>query len=61
MPVAAALTTPDMKANLSQYAGQPLTTGEQAKAYADHYIQVHMDAPTDGNTYSQVSERVHGA
>ena len=55
MPVAAALTTPDMKANLEQYAGQPLTTGEQAKAYADYYIQEHMNAQADGKTYSQVS------
>ncbi|WP_392542465.1 hypothetical protein [Oryzobacter telluris] len=55
MPAAAALTTPAMKANLLQYAGQPLTTGDQAKAYADHYIQVHMDESSDGRTYSQVS------
>ena len=43
MPVAAALTTPTMKAELTQYAGQDLTTGAQAKAYADYYIQAHMD------------------
>jgi hypothetical protein len=55
MPVAAALTTPDMKATLSQYSGQPMTTGVQAKAYADHYIQAHMDAQAQGKTYSQVS------
>jgi hypothetical protein len=44
-----------MKAQLSQYAGQPLTTGEQAKAYADYYIQAHMNEQADGKTYSQVS------
>ena len=55
MPLDAALTTPEMKANLSQYAGQPLTTGAQAKAYADYYIQAHMDESADGRTYSQVS------
>jgi hypothetical protein len=55
MPAAAALTTPDMKANLSQYAGQDLTTGAQAKAYADYYIQEHMNASSGGKTYSQVS------
>ncbi len=55
MPVAAALTTPDMKTHLTQYAGQPLTTGEQAKAYADYYIQAHMNEQADGKTYSQVS------
>ena len=55
MPAAEALTTPAMKANLSQYSGQPLTTGAQAKAYADYYIQAHMDAQAQGRTYSQVS------
>ncbi len=55
MPVAAALTTPDMKAHLTQYAGQELTTGAQAKAYADYYIQAHMDESANGKTYSQVS------
>ena len=55
MPEDAALTTPEMKDQLGQYAGQPLTTGAQAKAYADYYIQAHMDAQADGRTYSQVS------
>ena len=55
MPAAAALTTPEMKANLAQYAGQDMTTGAQAKAYADYYIQEHMNAQADGKTYSQVS------
>jgi hypothetical protein len=55
MPVAAALTTPTMKAELTQYAGQDLTTGAQAKAYADYYIQAHMDESSGGKTYSQVS------
>ncbi|WP_030528111.1 hypothetical protein [Phycicoccus jejuensis] len=55
MPVAAALTTPQMKAELTQYAGQELTTGAQAKAYADYYIQAHMDEASQGKTYSQVS------
>src|SRR3954471_3729051 len=30
------------EAALSKYAGQQLTTGPQARAYADHYILVHM-------------------
>ena len=55
MPVEAALTTPEMKANLSQYAGQEMTTGAQAKAFADYYVQEHMNAQADGRTYSQVS------
>ena len=55
MPVAAALSTPEMKDQLTQYAGQDLTTGAQAKAYADYYIQEHMNASSGGKTYSQVS------
>ena len=27
---------------ISQYAGQTMTTGAQAKAFADHYIKVHL-------------------
>lgn len=55
MPAAEALTTPAQQAALGQYAGQELTTGAQAKAYADEYIQVHMDESSGGRTYSQVS------
>ena len=32
------------KAALEPYAGQQMTTGKQAQAYADHYIAVHLDA-----------------
>ena len=60
MPAGAALTTPEMKAKLCQYAGQEMTTGAQAKAFADYYVQAHMNAQADGKTYSQISERVHG-
>ena len=40
---------------LEKYAGQPLTTGPQAKAYANHFIQVHLNAAAKGQTYAQVS------
>jgi hypothetical protein len=40
---------------LDQYAGQQLLTGPQAKAYADHFIAVHLsDMPYNG-VYSKVS------
>lgn len=42
-------------AALSKYAGQPLTTGPQARAYANHYIAVHMAEASGGKTYSEVS------
>ena len=55
MPSGKAIEDPAIKPYLSQYAGQELTTGAQAKAYADYYIQAHMDESSDGRTYSQVS------
>jgi hypothetical protein len=55
MPTAQALETQEQKDALLQYAGQPMTTGAQAKAYADHYIWNHMMAASDGKSYSEVS------
>ncbi len=40
---------------LSPYAGQQLTTGPQARAYADHFIAVHLSEAAGGKTYSEVS------
>lgn len=40
---------------LKLFAGMQLTTGEQAKAYADHYIGVHVKGIAGGKTYSEVS------
>ncbi len=50
------LADPAVKPYLTQYAGQELTTGAQARAYADHYIAVHLDGIGGGKTYSQLSE-----
>ncbi len=47
--------TPGMKPYLLQYAGQPLTTGAQAEAYADHFIAVHLSEMPYGGVYSTVS------
>ena len=38
-----------------QYAGQQLTTGEQAKVYADHYIANHLQVMGGGKTYAELS------
>ena len=38
-------------------AGVALATGEQAKAYADHYIAVHIDEMTHGQTYAELSAK----
>lgn len=40
-------------AAMGQYAGQPLTTGAQAKVYADNFIAFHLSKM--GGTYSQLS------
>ena len=40
---------------LNRYAGQQLTTGPQAKAYADHFIAVHLQGIGGGQTYAQLS------
>ena len=47
--------TPAMQKTLGQYAGQQLTTGPQAKAYADHFIAVHLYGMPYHGVYSQVS------
>jgi hypothetical protein len=48
------LPAADRKA-LEPYAGSKLDTGDEAKAFADHYILVHMNASSDGRTYEEVS------
>jgi len=55
MPSGKAIEDPLIKPYLAQYAGQQLTTGAQAKAYADHYILVHMNKASGGKTYEEVS------
>ena len=47
--------TPSMIPSVSQYAGQQLLTGQQAEAYADHFIAVHIQNIAGGKTYSQLS------
>lgn len=50
-----ALKPPEIGKYLNKYAGQQLVTGEQAKAYADHFIAVHLKDVADGKTYAEVS------
>ena len=47
--------TPNMIPSVSQYAGQQLLTGQQAEAYADHFIAQHITDMSGGRTYSQLS------
>jgi hypothetical protein len=55
MPAKAQLETKAQHDALDQYAGQKMTTGAQAKAFADQYILVHMNAAGGGKTYEEVS------
>jgi hypothetical protein len=50
-----ALAPPEIGGYLNRYAGQQLVNGAQAKAYADHFIAVHLKEAAGGRTYAQVS------
>jgi hypothetical protein len=42
--------------DLVEYAGQQVTTGKQAEAYAS-YINGHLEGIADGKTYSEIDDR----
>ena len=54
-PKAGTEITPSMIPSVSQYAGEQLLTGQQAEAYADHFLAVHLTEIGGGKTYSQLS------
>ncbi len=60
-PKAGSEITPSMIPSVSQYAGQQLLTGQQAEAYADHFIAVHIADMSGGKTYSQLSAQAQAA
>ncbi|MGH9092648.1 MAG: hypothetical protein ACRDZR_14920 [Acidimicrobiales bacterium] len=47
--------TPSMIPSVSQYAGQQLLTGQQAKVYADTFIAVHLSEMPYHGVYAKVS------
>jgi len=47
--------TPQMKPYLLQYAGEKMTTGAQAEAYANHFIAYHLAEMPYHGVYSLVS------
>src|ERR1700678_1631157 len=53
--------TPSIIPRLSQYAGEQMLTGQQAEAYADHFIAVHLSEAGGGKTYSQLSTESQAA
>ena len=50
-----ALASPKIGPYLDQYAGQQLTTGPQAEAYANHFIAVHLSELPEGGVYAKLS------
>ena len=50
-----ALASPQIGPYLNQYAGQQMTTGSQAQAYANHFIAVHLSEMPYNGVYSKVS------
>jgi len=52
-----ALKPPEIGNYLNQYAGQQLVNGQQAEAYADHFIAVHLKEVAGGQTYAEVSAK----
>ncbi len=54
-PKAGTEITPAMIPSVSQYAGQQLLTGEQAKVYADDFIAVHLSEMPYGGIYAKIS------
>ena len=47
--------TPGMIPYLEKYGGQELLTGQQAHAYADHFIAVHLSEMPYGGVYAKIS------
>ncbi len=60
-PVAGSEVTPSMVGTVSVFAGQPLTTGQQAEVYANDFIAVHLQEIGGGLTYAQVSAKAMSA
>ena len=53
----ASIADPAIKPYLTKYAGQQMTNGAQAEAYADHFIAVHLKSIGGGQTYAQLSTK----
>ncbi len=54
-PKAGTEITPSMIPSVSQYAGQQLLTGQQAKVWANDFIAVHLSEMPYGGVYSKAS------
>ena len=56
-PKGEATASPEIGPFLNQYAGQQMLNGQQAEAYADHFIAVHLKESGGGLTYAQLSNK----
>ncbi|MDP9101776.1 MAG: hypothetical protein M3N21_06465 [Actinomycetota bacterium] len=56
-----ALADPAVGPYLNRYAGQQIVNGDQARAYADHFIAVHLRASGGGRTYAELSAAAQAA
>ena len=54
-PTAAVLAAPEYPAEIHAYAGQQVLNGDQARVYANDFIQVHLNAMKPYNTYAAAS------
>jgi hypothetical protein len=54
-PKAGTEITPSMIPSVSQYAGQQLLTGQQAKVWANDFMAVHLSEMPYGGVYSKIS------
>lgn len=55
MPSGQAIEDERIKPHLEKYAGQEMTTGDQAYAFSEHYIAIHMADMGGGKTYEEIS------
>ena len=56
-PKGEATASPEIGPFVNQYAGQQLTTGPQAEAFANHFIAVHLKESGGGLTYAELSAK----
>jgi hypothetical protein len=54
-PKAGTEITPSMIPTVSQYAGQQLLTGQQAKVWANDFMAVHLSEMPYGGVYAKIS------
>jgi len=56
-PKGEATASPAIGPFINQYAGQQMVDGQQAEAYANHFIAVHLKESGGGLTYAQLSNK----